>query len=271
MPSQRNEIVPDVPIVECPDGKLGLPVRTTQSSTEIDWFDEYTDQFLERFLPIANSRLKDSIKHYMTDFLEYYFIAHYERIKLTIELLKDIVKPNDTILDLGSIFPLSTYWFYQQRKAKVVCADLCPTNWQISDTLFSDTIDLNSTMLEHLGGWPVINFQEVIEHLTCNLTEARDRIVKALAPGGYLLFGCPLISPHVRCLDKDLGKAVHVGDTIREAFTATLDPATVPADHKREFFINETEDFFPLRKVATKVVFTIGYTRGTVLILYRKD
>jgi len=212
----------------------------------------------------------------MTDYLEWYYYGHYERIKLTIEMLDKIVEVSDEILDLGSIFPLSTYWFSLFKNAKITCADLCPQNWKLSDKLYSTTVDLNETMLNNNGkGWRIINFQEVIEHLTCDLTQVRDRVIDALQPGGYLLAGYPLISVRIKHGDMPFGDNLRLntkeGIIERPSFTATLSKEQVPAEHKREFLLDECESFFPLKRISSKVVFTIGYTRGTVLVLYRKD
>jgi len=215
----------------------------------------------------------------MTDYLEWYYYEHYERIKLTIEMLDKIVEVSDEVLDLGSIFPLSTYWFALYKKAKIICADLYPKNWKLSDELYSTTVDLNETMLNNKGkGWRIINFQEVIEHLTCDLTQVRDRIIDALQPGGYLLAGYPLISVSARGKHGDvpfggnLRMATEGGkETERPSFTETLRKEQVAAEHKREFLLGECESFFPLKRISSKVVFTIGYTRGTVLVLYRKE
>lgn len=214
----------------------------------------------------------------MTDYLEYYFFQHYERIKLTIEVLDKIVEVGDEILDLGSIFPLPTYWFSLYKKAKIICADLCPKTWKFSDELYSTTVDLNETMLTNNGkGWKIINFQEVIEHLTCNLTQVRDRIMNALQPGGYLLVGYPILDPLCQLGNMPPGSKIKLLQTVhgkiieRPAFTDTLPESQIPADHKREFLIGECEDFFPLKRVCSKMVYTLGYTRGTVLVLYRKE
>lgn len=221
----------------------------------------------------------------MTDYLEYYFMQHYERIKLTIELLKDFVKPESMILDLGSIFPLSTYWFYLQKAVKVICADLCPKIWKVSDKLYSAQVDLNNSMLhtalyegngKKTDGWELINFQEVIEHLTCDLEEARNRIMDALRPGGYLLAGYPLISVNVGLGSMPAGSnlvfTLNEGMQKRPSFNTIMsDEGTVPSDHKREFLLEECVPFFPLKVLTSKVVFTLGYTRGTVLVLYQKE
>lgn len=184
-------------------------------------------------------------------------------------MLSPVIKPNYNILDLGSIFPLSTYWFYLNKKSKVTCADICPHKWNISDKLFLATVNLNEEKVPSCDAWNIINFQEVIEHLTCNLEKVRDNIIEALPLGGYLLAGYPVLNIIFPLGNIPLGSEVHLSDKIRPSFKATL-PDGVISDHKREFFLGECESFFPLKKISTKVVFTIGYTRGTVLVLYRK-
>ena len=216
------------------------------------------------------------IKSYMTDYLEWYFFQHYERMKLTVEMLEKVVKVDDEILDLGSIFPFSTYWFALYKNAKIICADLCPVTWKLSDSLYSTTVDLNEMMLTDNGkGWKIINFQEVIEHLTCDLTQVRDRVMDVLQPGGYLLAGYPIVNltmeqgmpPGSKI---ELHHEIH-GQSERPSFAATLPRSQAPCTHQREFFLEECESFFPLKRICSKTVFTLGYTRGTVLVLYRKE
>ena len=240
-----------------------------------DWFDTYTEEFLSTFLPIANEFLEDPavLKNYMTDYLEFYWIQHYERIKLTIEMLKPYVKANDKILDLGSIFPLSTYYFHKHSSATVVCADLCPMTWRLSDTLRSEHVDLNSDPMAHVAeGWNIINFQEVIEHLACNLYHVRDAIISSLAPNGYLLVGYPMTDI---VLDGSCGQDLiykYGGkDTFRPAFDKELVSTEPPCTHLREFALSEAETFIPLKKLKAMAVFTIGYTRGSLLMLYQKE
>jgi len=197
-------------------------------------------------------------------------IVDHPRFKQAIQMLEDIKFDYDQdtkILDLGSSVPFITFYFKMKYDCKVQCWD--PNirgtyNLEGIEGKYFNICDkhvfVNQEMSDSNIGkeeWDFISLTEVLEHVTCNLYTVRDKVVRGLKKGGYMLVSYP---------QGDILKGPY------DVILRDLDPDGMHS-HLREFSVDTAVKFISdLTIVDIQRTGPLKYVpKGSTQIIYRKE
>ena len=192
--------------------------------------------------------------------MEKYFTGHLPRFLDQKKFIDSWVHlgQSSKVLDCGTWFPFVSWYMQYKFSANVqfTCLDMPELGVVINQCLgFKSNL-----CFEEFGEetFDFIFLTECLEHLPCNLYTVRDRIIKALRPGGWLLVSYPLgvkgRNIQTCGYDKDL----------KLSFDNSY-------GHLREFTCETAEEFittFPI--IEHKNVWTDAYGGNILQVLYRK-
>lgn len=199
-------------------------------------------------------------KDYMNDvphepILRYYH-GHRPKFQTGLEWIYEVCTQTDgQAIELGAKFPFYTYFLGRYQGWTVKCVDISIVkNHLVPDTrIFITYGNLN---YDDLGKdmYDLVVISEVIEHLSCNLINLRDRVVRSLKSGGYLFTSYPLGGMNSSPSEWD-----------KEYDMTNFDPNT----HKREFREDTWSMFFELPVLRSANVNDPFYS-NIKTVLYRK-
>jgi SAM-dependent methyltransferase len=93
------------------------------------------------------------------------------------------------VADMGTPFPFSTmYWATEHGMAVTYCNLQIHT--VVGGRVFFEKVNLNRP-LPFMGRFGLVVCTEVLEHLSANLYQVRNRLQAMVIPGGYLLLSFP--------------------------------------------------------------------------------
>ena len=187
---------------------------------------------------------------------ETYFKGHLPRFLVQKAFIDFFVSlpPGSAVLDAGTWFPFVSWYLGHTFDTDVqfTCLDM-PEAIQIDKSHgFRSNLCFTNYGTE---AFDFIFLTECLEHLPCNLHTVRDRIIKAVKPGGFLLVSYPLKGVNAQDYDKDLPMSFDKSyEHLREFTRATADA-----------FITD------LPVIDKKEVWTDAYGGNILQVLYRKE
>jgi hypothetical protein len=121
-----------------------------------------------------------------------YFIGHLPRFLLGKRLIDKYVTldSNSIIMDCGTNIPYQTLYLAVEKGCNIYTCSLDTTNWKM-DKVSHEVLNI---CLADFGieKYDLVILTEVLEHLPTNLYKVRDKIIKSIKKGGYLLCSFPL-------------------------------------------------------------------------------
>jgi len=144
-----------------------------------------------------------------------YYQGHLPRFRVQFSLLANLARV-ETVLDLGTWFPFSSYFFHLRDGARVVYGCHRP----VAGVAGCDHRQFNLCHLPDLPQSDLVICTEVLEHLPCNVVDVWDYVVGLIRPDGHLLVSFPLGGKNADNYHVDHGDWATVHGHIRE-FTGT--------------------------------------------------
>lgn len=140
------------------------------------------------------ARVEDFIAKYSREphrFLGY-FRGHLPRFLIGKNYILTIPLGEDSmVLEAGSEYPYHAIVPYTLYNSTCYVTSISPLEWNLPPKMNYYQSNLNFDDYGD-GKWDLVILTEVLEHLPANLYNVRDRILKSIKSGGYLLSSFPL-------------------------------------------------------------------------------
>jgi len=184
-----------------------------------------------------------------------YFLGHFPRFWKQIEAIDKYIDfdTDAKVLDCGTTFPFASYYLNLKFGCEV---SFCSIDNQLI-TINNKVKGFHCNICYDDFGtnkWDMVFLTEVLEHLPCNLIKVKEKIIRSIKPGRYLLTSHPLKGKNAHNYDKDL----------------ELD-WNKSHNHLREFTEQTAESFITELKILEKhIVYTREYGGNMYQFLYKK-